>query len=510
MTGLLLRLHGTLWRRSMRNNSAAVVMAVLIVIYALIGLVSLGLSVWMLPAGDRAWGLAGMVGLGTLAYVAVSVIIPSGESQLSAAEFATLPVTSRDLLPALAWATLLNTRGVTAALTTVLATVLAVWLDGPLWLLVMPVTLVVTLLLGELLRLVSAGSGRVSSERMNILSGVLVIAMIFGFNLLMSYGLENVPLDQIGRILAWTPVGAPAGVVAALLDTAWPTAAAQAAIVAATSVLGVGWWRRVVARRLDAPLDRVSREDTGERREAVLLPGLPYTPATMIYSRGLRYFRRDPRMTGAIASFPIIALVFLVQGALVDDGVLYTGMVVLALISGSLASNDFGYDGPATWVHIVSGVPTRTLLLARHLAQLTPMIALVLFVDVVAVILADDPARAALVSVISLGLLASVAGIALLLTTFNPFPTARPGTSPWADRSGFSGAAFVAAFASLLLGWIPAAPGVVLVLVGWTVPGLILALALPALFYVGCVRVASQRLENHLPEIYARVDHWVN
>lgn len=508
MTGLLLRMHRTLWRRSVRENPAATIMAVLILIYMLIGLASLGLTVWM--GEDRAWALAGMVGLGTLAYVAVSVVIPSGESQLSPADFATLPVTARDLLPALAWSTLLNTRGATATLATVLATVLAVWLSSPLWVLAMPVALVMTLLLGEVFRMVSAGSGRVSSERMNILSGMLVIVMIFGFNMLMSFGLENVPLDRIGRILAWTPVGAPAGVVAALLDAAWLTAAAQLAIVVATLVAGVFWWRGVVARRLDAPLDSVTREEVGERREAVLLPGLPYTPGTMIYSRGVRYFRRDPRMVGTVVTFPVIALVLLVQGVLIDENLLYVGMVLLALISGSLASNDYGYDGPATWVHVVAGVPTRTLLLARHLAQLTPMLILLLVVDVAAVILAGDTARAALVAVISLGLLLSVAGIALLLTTHNPFPTARPGTSPWADKSGFSGAAFTAAFASLFIGWIPAAPGAVLVALGWTLPGVLLALALPALFYLGCVRVASRRLDSHLPEIYAKVDRWVN
>lgn len=275
MTGLLLRLHRTLWVRSMRRNSAAWIMAVLIVIYALIGLASLGLSIWLLPVEDRGWGLAGMVALGTLAYVAVAVIIPSGESQLSAADFATLPVTARDLLPALAWSTLLTTRGFTAALTTVLATVLAVWLDGPLWILAMPVALVITLLLGELLRMVSAGSGRVSSERMNILSGVLVIVMIFGFNLLMSYGLENIPLDRIGRLLAWTPAAASAGVVAALADAAFLTAAAQLAIVVATLVLGVLWWRGVVVRRLDAPLDGVTRDEVGSVGKRSSCPACP-------------------------------------------------------------------------------------------------------------------------------------------------------------------------------------------------------------------------------------------
>ena len=510
MTGLLLRMHRTLWRRSMKDNPAATIMTALILMYALIGLVSLGVSIWMLPAGDRSWAVAGMIGLGTLAFVAVAVIIPSGESQLSPADFATLPVTDRDLFPALAWSTLLNTRGATAVLATVLATVVAVWLSSPLWLLAMPVALVVTLLLGEVLRMVSAGSGRVSSERMNILSGALVVAMILGFNMLMSFGLENIPLDRIGRILAWTPVGAPAGVVAALLDAAWLTAAAQLAIVVTTLVLGVRWWQRVIARRLDAPLDGVTREEVGERREGVLLPGLPYSPGTMIYSRGVRYFRRDPRMVGTVVSFPLIALVLLGQGVFFDEFMLYMGMVFLALISGSLASNDFGYDGPATWVHVVAGVPTRTLLLARHLAQLTPMLALVLFVDVAAVILAEDTARALLVAVISLGLLMSAAGLALLLTTYNPFPTARPGTSPWADKSGFSGAAFTAAFAALLTGWIPAAPGAALVAFGWTVPGVLLALALPALFYLGSLRVATWRVESHLPEIYARVERWVN
>ncbi len=510
MTGLLLRLHRTLWRRSMKENTAATIMSVLIVLYALIGLVSLTLSVWLLAPEDRAWGVAGMVGLGALAYVAVAVIIPSGESQLNAADFATLPVTARDLQPAMAWSTLLTTRGVIAALSTAIATGVAVWLSSWWWILAMPVALVMTLLSGELARMLSSGSGRVSSERMNILSGVLVIAMIFGFNLLMSFGLENIPLDRIGRLLAWTPAAAPAGVVAALLDAHWLTALAQLAVTVATVVLGAWWWRTVITRRLTAPQDSVTREEVGERPEGILLAGLPYTPGAMIYSRGLRYFRRDPRMVGAIASFPIIALVLLVQGALVDDTTLYLGMVVLALISGSLASNDFGYDGPAGWTHLVSGVPARTLLVARHLAQLTPMVVLVLLVDVAAVLLADDSGRAALVAVISLGLLISVAGIALLLSTHNPFPTAKPGTSPWADKSGFSGAAFVAAFASLLLGWIPAAPGAALAAAGWVVPGLLLALALPAAFYWLCLRLAEKRVETRLPEIYDRVSRWVN
>lgn len=510
MTGLLLRLHRTLWVRSMRGNSAAWIMAVLIGLYALLGLLSLGLTVWMLPAEARHWGVAGVVALGTLGYIAVTVIIPSGEAQLRAADFATLPVTARDLLPAMAWSTLLSTRGVTAVVATLLTGVFAVWVSSPWWILVMPVALVVTLLLGEVLRFVSAGTGRVSSERLNVLSGVLVIVMIFGFNVLISYGLDTIPLDRIGRILGWTPVGAAPALVASLLDAAWLPALARSGIVVATLALGSWWWRSVIARRMVAPLDGATREEVSGRREGILLPGLPFTPGAVVYSRGLRYFFRDPRMTGAVASFPIIAIVLVVQGVLVEDAMLHLAMMLFALLSGSLAGNDFGYDGPAGWSHIVTGVPARTLLLARHLSQLTPMLVLVLLVNLAGIVLAEDTGRAALVAVLALGLTIAAAAIALLLTAFNPFATARPGTSPWADRSGFSGAAFVGAFASLLLGWIPVAPGAVLVLLGRVAPGLLLAVALPALFYWIALRAATGHVDRHLPEIYGRVSRWVN
>ncbi|MDO5511446.1 hypothetical protein [Corynebacterium sp.] len=510
MTSLLLRLHRTLWKRSMAGNSASMIMAVLLALYAFIGLVSLTMSVWMLDAPDRAWGMAGMVGMGVIAYIAVAVVIPSGESQLNAADFATLPVTERDLHPAMAWSTLLTTRGAIAAVTTVLATGVAVWLSGWWWILVMPVVLLMTLLLGELARILSSGGGRVSSERMNILSGVLVIVMIFGFNVLISYGLDSIPLDRIGRILAWTPAAAPAGLLASLIDAAWLPAAAQLAITVLTVVLGVWWWRRVIGRRLDAPADSVTHEDTEERKEGVLLPGLPYTPGAMIYSRGLRYFRRDPRMIGSVVTFPIIAAVLLVQGATGEEPMLYVGMILIALLSGSLASNDFGYDGPAMWSTIVAGVPARTLLLGRHLAQMTPMVVLVVLFSIASIILADNTGRAVLVGIVACGMLITVAGLALLLSTHNPFPTAKPGTSPWADKSGFSGAAFVAAFGSLLLGWIPAAPGAVMIAVGWVVPGVLLVLAVPAAFYWVCLRLAEKRVRARLPEIYGRVSRWVN
>lgn len=517
MTGLLVRLHRTLWWRSMRGNSAAAIMGVLIFLYAVIGMVSLFITIMMLDPADRAWAMVGTVGLGTFSYLVVTVLIPSGESQISPAEFASLPVTARDLVPAMAWAALLNSRGILAALVTLVSTVFAVWQFGPGWIPGMVLSLVLTLLLGEVIRVFSAGSGRASRERLNVLSGVLVMGMIFGFNLLMSYGVENIPLDVIGRVLGWTPVAAAAGTTAALFDATFLTALGMLAVAAATLALGVWFWHSTIARRLTAPLDAVTPEENRREESALLLPGLPDTPGAMIYSRALRYFRRDPRLLGSLAVFPILALFIVVQGTTVDELNLFLGVIVLSLISGSIASNDLGYDGPASWVHIAAGVPARTLLLARHLAQLTPTLVLLFVIQVLTLVLARSHGLAVLVVIASFGIVISVAGLALVLSTHNPYPTAKPGTNPWADKSGFSGAAFVAAFGSLLVGWLPVAPGAGLLIYGhlagqwWAIAlGVVLVLGLPALVYWLCLRASVRRVETGMPEIYARVARWAN
>jgi ABC-2 type transport system permease protein len=145
------------------------------------------------------------------------------------------------------------------------------------------------------------------------------------------------------------------------------------------------------------------------------------------------------------------------------------------------------------------------------------MIVLLVLFDAAAVLLADNRGAALLVAVGSVGVVVSVAALALVLTAYNPFPTSRPGTNPWSDKAGFSGAAFVAAFASLLLGWIPSAPGGALLAFGYATDrtglmllGLAVSLAIPGALYWLSLRLSARRAEARMPEIYARVHHWVN
>ena len=530
-TRLLLKLQRTLWSRTMTGNPAVGVVTVLVVLYALIGLVSL-MFLLQFAASQGLWSaLAGVTAVGMIAYLGVTVVLPSGESQLRPPMFSSLPITASQLMPALGWATLLTSRGILALLCTVVTTVvgaaLLVGAGDVVAAAALPVAmllaLVTTLLLGELVTLLGSGSGRVSRERTNVIGAALVIVFLLAVGLLASIRFEQIPIEPIGEVLAWTPFGAAAGAVGSAVQGRWLFALAQAAIAVTTLALGAWWWRSTVTAQLEAPVDALGSASAPRKdRERgggipVLLPGLRYGPAAMVYSRAVRYLSRDSRMLASLVMFPLIAVFILVQGLMVHESSIFIGMILLALLVSSLGANDFGYDGPASWIHLVSGVSARTLLLARHAASLSPMVLLLLLFNVLGVILVPSTGVALLVATVSVGAAISAAMIALIFTTFNPFPTSRPGTNPWADKSGFSGAALLSSFASLLVGWLPVAPGGALVVVGhlgdstWvTALGLVLALALPILLYVGAVALCTRRVEKRMPEIYDRVRAWVS
>ena len=532
MTRLLIRLHTTLRARLVEDNPAALMVTLLMYLYAFGGLLFLSIAAFN-GVDQSHWSvLAGMAGIGTLAFLGATLIIPSGENALRPAAFSVLPVTGRDLLPAMAWASLLTRRGVLVVLCSlVTAGVGAVLLFGRAglgwsvaWVLAIIVAAATTLLLAELAMTVGGGGGRAKKESANLIGSVMVIVFIFGFSFLSGTGFDLIPLDTVGAVLAWTPFAAAPGAVISAVGGAWGSAVIQTLIAVATVIVGFWCWGRLIDRQLDAPLDALGGQtaETNQRRRGsgeipLLLPGMRPTAGGFIYSRVIRYLRRDSRMLATIVTYPIMALFFIVQGVLVDSTMIYLGIFFTALLGGTIASNDFGYDGPANWVHMSTGVPARTVLLARHAAYLTPMAIALVVISAVSFLLAPDRGVTVLVVVAAVGMFATGAAFALLLSTYNAYATSRPGTNPWADKSGYSGPAFISAFAMLLLGWIPSVPGIAAMLFGYQsgvtwvlVLGVILALAVPAALYAGAVVLATRRVEQRYPEIFAKVHAWVN
>ena len=528
LTSTLVKLQATLWRRTVKGNAAALVMITMISIYSLLGLISMTFALAVgLDQGNQGI-LPGVVAVGTLAYCIAAIMWPSGEGQLDPASFSTMPVKAKQLIPGFAVSTLMQSRGVTALICTLVTTIVAaIFLPLstlPLLIIMMAISLVTTLLLGELIASGASGSSsRVSKERMSIFATLGFLVFLLGYNFLISAGGMN-QIDALGRFAKWTPVGAGAGVVEAFATQSWWQCALLSGLALLYVVAGVWLWRFLLDNALRAPLDRGGQGNSKTQNQhqkkgdakVLLLPRVSWSAGGAVFSRALRYIIRDSRLLASLITFPLLGLLFIFQSFTVEFFMIYVGLIMMAAFGGSLATNDFGYDGPATWLHIVSGVKAKTLLLPRHWASMFPGGVMLILYIALTIALAENKTIAVLISSIGVGIYISGAAVALFVTTFNPYPTSKPGTSPWGDRSGYSGAAFIGAFAALLLGWIPTVPAIALGAVGYQsqttwmlILGEILALVIPVLMYLFIVRSCVSRVEHKMPEIFDKVRSFV-
>ena len=521
MTKTLLRLQLTLWGRTIKGNKAAIVMMSLISFYALMGLFGFSILLGIGLAQDHMGMLAGVVTIGTVAYCIASFMWPSGEGQLDPTAFSTMPLSAKQLLPGLAISTLMQSRGITAVVCTVVTSIVAASFlpisSWPMIALMMLVSLITTLLLGELLGAVASGSSsRVSKDRRTVLTSVVFMVFVVGYNLLI--GADTMSrIDAIGSYTKWTPLGAGAGAIEAFAAGLWGEAGLLTLLAVVYVVAGLWLWTRLIGRALSAPLDQGgpgqnAKNSGAEGKKVLFLPGIPWSVGGAIFSRSLRYMFRDSRVMGSMIVFPILGVLFIFQSFTVDFFMIYVGLIMMAVFAGSVATNDFGYDGPSTWLNIVAGVKARTMLMPRHWASMLPgSVSVVVFI-IITIVLAENKTTAVLISFIGLGIFISGAAVALLVTTFNPYPTSKPGTNPWGDRSGYSGAAFLGAFASLILGWIPTIPTIALGIFGLVTDQMwmiilaeALAIILPVAVYIGIAKVCISRVEKNLPEIFDKV-----
>ncbi|WP_257161302.1 hypothetical protein [Corynebacterium cystitidis] len=274
MTRLLLKLHRTLWWRNVKNNVSVAMIAVLIILYTLLGLVSIGLAMSTELSSGKWHALTAAVAIGTGAYALAAMVFPNGENQISPAQLAAQPVTSRDVLPAMGWASVLSSRGIAAVIATVVTTGVATAMFAgagrPLAAVaaipLMLVALLTTVVLGELVASFNRGGTRRSKELTNVITLVVGFGVIFGFNYLMGSMVE-IPLSSYGRYLAWTPLAAAPGTLASAMHGAWLAATVQLLIAVATAVGGIYLWRFWTVRELTAPLD-VRRDNTTDTSRA--------------------------------------------------------------------------------------------------------------------------------------------------------------------------------------------------------------------------------------------------
>ena len=270
------------------------------------------------------------------------------------------------------------------------------------------------------------------------------------------------------NVALWTPVGAPFGVVASLLEGAWVAAAIRALITVATAVVGWRAWLAVLrpvmsgyageisadAQRaidegrhlIDESLEEEARDRRSAQSRAAGLRSVDLftrlgigVRSASLAARTLRYWIVDPRlnMNMVIALlFPVIAIF---MGRLVAEGqsfafsagiFLYLVPITTGLTTGALMQ----YDSTGAWIVVSSGMSGREERRGRlvgSLIVLVPQVIGYLIHDAVTGASASDFVFHQVMGVV---LFAGAAATTLVVNARWVYPVQPPGTSPLATK----------------------------------------------------------------------------
>ena len=323
------------------------------------------------------------------------------------------------------------------------------------------------------------------------------------------------------NVALWTPVGAPFGVVASLLEGAWGAAVLRSLIVAATAVLGWRAWLMVLrpvmsgyagevsadaqraineGRHLidDSLVDetrsvRPARSRSTELRSVDTFTrlGLGVRSASLA-ARTARYWIVDPRLNMNM----VFALIFPIIGVLMGrvdpedqwSQLLFTGVflylvpVTVGLAVGALMQ----YDSTGAWIVVSSGMSGREERRGRLVGSLIVFVPLVIGYLVHDLALGASRADVVFHQAVGVVLFSGAAATTLVLNARWVYPVQPPGVSPLATKGtgsflmtmllqlvGFAGTAIlqVPSYVFLVLASFGAVPGWVayVVCIVWSV-----------------------------------------
>ena len=260
------------------------------------------------------------------------------------------------------------------------------------------------------------------------------------------------------------------------------------AILIAGAFVAVLWfaWRMLVAWMLTTP-PRVS----AAHNYAGLgwFARLPATPVGAIAARSITYWLRDARYRVALVIVPIVPaimiLILLMGGVPQQILILLPVPIMCFFLAWSTVHNDVAYDNSAVWLHVASGTAGWADRTGRLLPALVVGVLVIAIGAPVCAALADDWSILPSLIGVSGCVLLSGLGLSSIMSARFPYPTVRPGDSPFAQPQSSATAATwmqsLTVFAILAL----AAPAALLALLGFDQGGLWHVASLCAGLFIG-------------------------
>jgi ABC-2 type transport system permease protein len=510
----LLLLKNTLLRS--RWQLVAVVIGGLYGLGLLAGVVA-GLVALSLASVDLAQTVVVLAGSALILGWTLIPLLTSGIDQsLDTAKLARFPLPRNTLILGLTLAGVVGIPGVVTSLAS-LATALTWWR--------LPLVAVVALLCGAVGALTAVVGSRMTvalssslgaNRRFRELSALLLFIPLVligpGITLLTGTVADSADLwPRAAAVLSWSPLGA-VWAVPGEIAAGHPGAAALKALIAlATIALLVTVWRRALGGVLDSPPRASSRSRAAGR--IGLLGVLPATPTGAVAARSLTYWMRDPRYAAQLIFVPLMPVILVFNGALLDNPglVLAAGPIVASLLAFAIYT-DISYDNTAFAAHLAAGLPGRADRAGRVIALAVFALPILVLLTVGSVWYAD--AWTALPGMLGLvlGLILSGMGLSSVTSARIVMPVPLPGDSPLKAKPG----AQVSAILSSLVTWAILAalvlPELVLMLVGaftgdivWGWAALVVGTSLGATLTVLGIRIGGRTLDRTGPDLLARL-----
>ena len=540
-TKTLLKLHCKLWAHAFLGNLQMIIPSVAVTIIAVMGCVWLGFSSYgaLVIDGDPAMFVLTM-GLGSVLYLAMSAIFPSEERMLDPRMFSSLPLTDRDILPGMVTAMFINSRAAISLVNTIIMATLGYLAfsevasagAGALWVLACVLQLVITLLAGEAL---AAALSSIATKFSELWGNVAGFVVTFGFlalyllpQLLTDGTDPTAAIKTSADILSWTPFAAAAGAAADMANIGGGgvgTGLAKGAICL-VAILAVAYIMRVAVKHaLNNPLP-TQHATRAAKGDSLLLPRVPSSPIGALYSREIRYWRRDNRFMMSLMVVVVLCGLYLLMGMLdaANRWMLWFALFFVSLGPQQVAGNSLGMDGPSNWVHMVAGVRGKQIVASRSLSTVTVLVPIWLIVCIAAGAIDGFSATWLLVSLLTLGCILLASAMANFSATRFPAQTTAPGTNSFKQRNGGSNA-IVSALVTMLILTVSFLPGGLLALIPLAMAdGAGNSIAdIPLLSWLGVLlhwvivigaawfmnRRASRRLDLEWPDIAQKVQQYL-
>ncbi|MFC4998698.1 ABC transporter permease [Dactylosporangium cerinum] len=344
---------------------------------------------------------------------------------------------------------------------------------------------------------------------------------------------ESKQATTIAGVLSWTPLAAPFVAYVDAIDGNWHLVVARLAIGVAGVAALLWWWLQTIESAM------LGTASTGAAKKAKAVDGKPvraFLPAVLrslpvgrftgLVGRELRYWFRDPRrrasLISLLAASVVIPFAFTFgfgtgssaeeqeaarQGAGFSDGALVFSLLIAGAFVGLVLVNQFGNDGTAYALHMLTNVPGQVELAARAIGVGILTFPLLAAGTIAVSVLSDHTAQlpAALgVGLCAFGISVGTAGITSVLAPY-PMPDS---ANPFAMNTGQGSAKSMLSFVSMFVTWILASP----LMIGYVLlPDHLQWILLPsglvwgfALAWLG-TRLAGHLLERRAPEVLAAV-----